>query len=739
MMHVQGWGTIKKAVRRRTAARLAVAGAVVASSLLVAAQAASANWLDQSTPVVPGASIWSFGAVSCASPTTCIAVGSSDNLSNGLLAESRSGTTWTIQSLPDPGGGNLTSISCTTASACTAVGEYKSGGNTLTLAERWNGTSWSVQTTPNPGGATSSTLNRVSCTSATACTAVGDFFSGATPATLAEVWNGTTWTIQSTPNASGEASNQLNGLSCLAANACTAVGFSANGTNTVSLAEVWNGTTWTIQPTPNPSGPTFNPLNGVSCTSSTACTAVGDGFAENWNGTSWSVQTIAKAKSNLGSVSCVTATDCTAVGGYFTGGVQFMVAESWNGTKWRVDSTPISTSYDSNLLTDVSCQNPNSCTAVGSYHDPTNGNRPLVEVMQLRWQPQEAQVPSGAIATGFDSVSCASAKACMAVGNFEASGSVFSTYTESWNGGSWTIQSTPNATNSNLSGVSCTAANACTAVGDVFSGSTLVTLAERWNGTSWTVQPTPSPAGAPDSYLTSVSCTAATACTAAGFYVDGSGNHLTLAESWNGSSWTMQTTPNPGGTTTTQFNSVSCTSATACVAIGYYLTPSYTMLAEVWDGTSWTIQNPSLPGGGSDGYLSGVSCTAATACTAVGDYFDGSRIVTLAERWNGTSWAVQATPNRVDALDSYLSSVSCTSATSCTATGSVHHSGPVKLITMAEHWNGTSWHLAAPGAPSGALQSDLVSVSCQSSSNCMGVGWYYDSSNTELPLAAPYN
>jgi hypothetical protein len=730
---------VTTAVRLRGPARLLVTAAVVASSVLVAAQAASASWLDQATPVVSGATAWSFSGVSCTSSTSCMAVGTSDSSSGGLLAESRSGTTWTVLPIPDPGGGNLASISCTSASACTAVGEYSNGTATVTLAERWNGASWSVQATPNPPGATTSVLNRVSCTSPTTCIAVGDSFTGSAPVTLAERWNGSSWSLQSTPDASGAASNQLNGISCTSASACTAVGSSANGTNTVPLAEAWNGSAWTIQATPSPSGPTYNPLQGVSCTAAAACTAVGAGFAERWNGTVWSVQAIARTKDNLGGVSCVSATDCTAAGGFYKAGVQYMVAESWNGTKWQVDNTPVSASYDTDSLSDVSCVNANACTAVGSYHDPVDGNRPLVEVLQLRWQPQAAPVPSGAIATGLDSVSCASAKACMAVGNYEGSGSTFDAFAESWSGGTWTIQSTPNPANSNLSGVSCTAASACTAVGDVLSGGVLVTLAERWNGTSWTVQPTPSPAGAASSYLTSVSCTSAAACTAAGFSVDGSGNHLTLAEAWNGSSWTIQGTPNPSGTTNTQLSGVSCTSASACVAVGYYLSPSYTMLAEIWNGSSWTIGNPSLPPGGSGGFLGGVSCTAASACTAVGDYSNGSRIVTLAERWNGTGWTVQATPNRVDAQDNYLSGVSCTSATSCTATGSVHHSGPVKLLTLAEHWNGTSWHLAAPGAPSGALQSNLTSVSCQSGSNCMGAGWYYDSTNTELPLVAPYN
>ena len=43
----------------------------------------------------------------------------------------------------------------------------------------------------------------------------------------------------------------------------------------MTLAEVWDGSTWTVQSTPNPTGATSGSLYGVSCTSATACTAVG--------------------------------------------------------------------------------------------------------------------------------------------------------------------------------------------------------------------------------------------------------------------------------------------------------------------------------------------------------------------------------------------------------------------------------------------------------------------------------
>src|SRR3954453_11877401 len=65
---------------------------------------------------------------------------------------------WTVQSVPVPKGptGSLSAVNCASATACTAVGHYTNGaGVQVTLAERWNGTGWSLQSTPNPSSATS--------------------------------------------------------------------------------------------------------------------------------------------------------------------------------------------------------------------------------------------------------------------------------------------------------------------------------------------------------------------------------------------------------------------------------------------------------------------------------------------------------------------------------------------------------------------------------------------------------
>jgi hypothetical protein len=179
-----------------------------------------------------------------------------------------------------------------------------------------------------------------------------------------------------------------------------------------------------------------------------------------------------------------------------------------------------------------------------------------------------------------------------------------------------------------------------------------VTLAERWNGARWKIQPTPNPAGAKDASgssladpeLYGVSCTAANACTAVGSYIKGVDTFVTLAERWNGTSWKIQSTPNPAGAGESHLFGVSCTAANACTAVGFSAasfseSSKPVTLAERWNGTSWKIQSTPNPAGAKDSEPDSVSCTTANACTAVGYYVNAAgKDVTLAERRNSASW-----------------------------------------------------------------------------------------------------
>src|SRR5204862_2978342 len=119
------------------------------------------------------------------------------------------------------------------------------------LAEHWNGTGWASMAMPAPAGATSLGLSGVSCTSASACTAIGSYSVGVFPNNtnegLAERWNGKTWAIQ--PVADQNIS--LFSVKCISSTACIAGGVD---TSDNALAEYWNGSSWKAQPTSNIGG-----------------------------------------------------------------------------------------------------------------------------------------------------------------------------------------------------------------------------------------------------------------------------------------------------------------------------------------------------------------------------------------------------------------------------------------------------------------------------------------------------
>src|ERR1019366_5507091 len=226
------------------------------------------------------------------------------------------------------------------------------------------------------------------------------------------------------------------------------------------------------------------------------------------------------------------------------------------------------------------------------------------------------------------------------------------TLAERWNGTIWAIQRTPNpagATSSLLFAVSCASTTACTAVGSVTNRFAItVPLAERGDGVSWAVQRTPHPTDATVSFLSGVSCASPRSCTAVGYFINGAGAGVTLGERWNATGWVIQRTPNPEGATYVQLVGVSCASPTWCTAVGFFsdVTGIDVMLAERWNGTGWAIQRTLYPDHVRYVQLAGVSCASPMSCTAVGFFNNITGIdVLLAERWNGTGWGIQRTPH----------------------------------------------------------------------------------------------
>ena len=353
------------------------------------------------------------------------------------------------------------------------------------------------------------------------------------------------------------------------------------------------------------------------------------------------------------------------------------------------------------------------------------------------WHLQSPPTPPGSIVSNLTGVSCSAASACLAVGSEETSTSLHTAFAERWNGSTWTLLNIPNAPKTSLNAVACLSATHCVAVGDAVPAnpSDTLALAEVWNGSTWTAQTTPNPVGTTHASLTGVACRL-TRCMAVGWFSRSTHREFLLAERWNGSNWALRVTPEPSGATRSRFNAVSC-SATSCVALGAVSAPTSDMLAEGWNGTSWALLSSPDPSGGSQGSLQAVSCSATTACTATGYYSTGGAVVSLAERWDGTSWTQQSTPNPAGAVNTGLGGVSCPAANLCVAVGGA--TTQTATSDLAEIWNGSAWALDNPGQPSGAAVSSLSSVSCPSVADCTAVGSWADSSAGNLvPLAAQY-
>src|SRR5947199_9335655 len=108
--------------------------------------------------------------------------------------------------------------------------------------------------------------------------------------------SGAAWQIIASPNGSGQV-NELHSVSALAENDVWAVGVSYNTERTLgsTLIEHWNGSRWSVVPSPNPSS-SVNMINAVAAVSANDAWAVGTAptptdtvLILHWNGTAWSV------------------------------------------------------------------------------------------------------------------------------------------------------------------------------------------------------------------------------------------------------------------------------------------------------------------------------------------------------------------------------------------------------------------------------------------------------------------
>ena len=342
--------------------------------------------------------------------------------------------------------------------------------------------------------------------------------------------------VDVTPNP-GVYGNIIRGVSAVNKSDVWGVGVQATDSSNNTLAIHWNGTSWSAISTPNPAPDCVDgdilwsgqSLNGVAAVSATDVWAVGNGcysnntLIEHWNGTAWSMVASPRLRidggdswATLHGVEAISSSNVWAVGYQDAGGIQPLI-EHWDGHNWAVvpsASPGVTESY----LTSVSGTGPNDIWAVGGA-DPS------------------------------------------------------SNLIQHWNGTSWSIVASPQPTRSSLDSVTAISPTNAWAVGSKHAATGAeVTFTLHWNGTTWSEVPSPNPstAASASNQLRSVAAVSPDNVWAVGMYESEQTNvhqHRTLVLHWNGVSWSIVSSPQPGRTS--ELN-VATTTASRVFAAGVW-------------------------------------------------------------------------------------------------------------------------------------------------------------------------
>lgn len=272
--------------------------------------------------------------------------------------------------------------------------------------------------------------------------------------TLIEHWDGARWTIMPSPNV-GEDDNHLLAVDVVSGSDVWAVGYYLNSFGVAqTLVERWDGTQWSIIPSPNRGSLTDNELLSVEAVSPDEVWAVGYSIDD--------------------------------------AGVGQTLTMRWNGAEWGIVSSP-NVGPEGNALRDLAVVSAGDVWAVGFSVD----ERERLNTLSLHWNGQAWTItPSpgvgseGSLFTGADAVA---ANDVWAVGYYKANTGAYRALAEHWDGRAWSAVPVPASSDEDQQFFSVKALSATEvwAVGRAggYHDATDA-LVERWDGTRWRVVPT---------------------------------------------------------------------------------------------------------------------------------------------------------------------------------------------------------------------------------------------------------
>ncbi|MGD0990311.1 MAG: hypothetical protein ABR874_21065 [Candidatus Sulfotelmatobacter sp.] len=270
-------------------------------------------------------------------------------------------------------------------------------------------------------------------------------------------YDGTNWTAFPAPDMPGNGSNLLNGVADVSPDNVWAVGyinFQIVGAYQSPIVEHFDGTSWSVFPSPQFPAPQTAELNSITAISANDIWAGGEEFEdpyafpllEHFDGTSWTQYSPPVSNCIVRGISADSTDDIWAVGSTLGGGTCTL---HYNGSAWTGIHSP-NQCCGYNILNGVVALAPNNVWAAGWYIQSPTDDRPVF------------------------------------------------TLVEHWTGSSWQIVHSPNVgqsgkTSNELRGIFAATANNVWAVGETIdiASDQGYTLAMRWNGEKWTAVSTP--------------------------------------------------------------------------------------------------------------------------------------------------------------------------------------------------------------------------------------------------------
>jgi hypothetical protein len=357
-----------------------------------------------------------------------------------------------------------------------------------------------------------------------------------------------TWSLVPSDNAANH--NDIGAVAPVSGNDIWAVGFHTNVSDVAqTLSEHWDGSTWTVVPSPNNPGSLGtggdNGFNSVAAAASNDAWAVGvsrpsttgpfSTLTAHWNGTSWTIVPSPNPMTGSNSFYSVkgdATNDYWAVGRSFVSGTSATpLVEHWDGAAWTIVATPTVDTYGQLLA--VSVLSSTNVWAVGSVsHDNVNFKTLIEHYDGTSWTVSPS--PQSILGNGLLFGISGTAADLYAVGAGQSTG-FDQSLIEHWNGTAWaTVANPPTGSDTDLNAVAYASSADIWAVGENFGGTqnapANTTFAAHWNGTSWSVVSSPSKGVSSD--LFDVAAVSGSDVWSVGSYKNSSGMLQTLAENY---------------------------------------------------------------------------------------------------------------------------------------------------------------------------------------------------------------